>query len=100
MTIPVTPAANTPISAASRIRPSAAEQSSGNNAVSAVAKVGETVELSQQAQQLQQVSARLSAQPAVDQSRIERLREAIESGSYQIDSKLTASNLLAFERGL
>lgn len=58
---------------------------------------GESVELSATALQLQQVRDRLSEQPDVDQARVERLRQAIADGSYQVDSQRVAARLLAFE---
>jgi len=61
---------------------------------------GETIELSHSAQALQHASACQCARPVVDQSRIERLREAIENGHYTIDSQRLAGKLLAFERDL
>jgi len=102
MSTPISAPANQPISGIARIRPTGFEASSQT----AVKTVGceictaETVELSPQAQTLQQVSACQCAQPPVEQGRVERLREAIENGSYQIDSGRLASKMLAFERDL
>ena len=58
---------------------------------------GESVRLSAEAQQLQQITDQLREQPEVDAARVERLRQAIADGSYQVDSQRLAGNLLAFE---
>jgi negative regulator of flagellin synthesis FlgM len=63
----------------------------------ASASTGDTVQLSPEAQRLQQATDKLNEQPAVDQERVSKLKQAIADGSYQIDSKRVAAKLLAFE---
>ncbi len=58
---------------------------------------GDTVQLSPEAQRLQQATDKLNDQPAVDQERVAKLRQAIADGSYQVDSARVAAKLLAFE---
>ncbi|TBU96806.1 flagellar biosynthesis anti-sigma factor FlgM [Stutzerimonas kirkiae] len=58
---------------------------------------GESVQLSPQAQRLQQASEKLSEQPSVDEQRVAKLKQAIDDGSYQVDSQRVASKLIAFE---
>jgi len=101
MSTPISAPANQPISGIARIRPTGFEAGS-QTAINkhCCQATGETVELSPQAQTLQQASACQCAQPPVEQSRVERLREAIENGSYPIDSGRLASKMLAFERDL
>ena len=60
-------------------------------------KSGESVQLSKDAQQLQKVSEKLRDQPAVDKERVAQLKQAIENGSYQIDSMRVAGKLLNLE---
>jgi negative regulator of flagellin synthesis FlgM len=64
---------------------------------STTGSAGESVQLSPEALRLQQASEKLSGQPAVDQERVAKLRQAIDDGSYQVDSQRVASKLLAFE---
>ncbi|PTS83754.1 flagellar biosynthesis anti-sigma factor FlgM [Pseudomonas sp. HMWF032] len=60
-------------------------------------KGGESVQLSREAQQLQKASEKLRDQPSVNKERVAQLKQAIESGSYQVDSQRVASKLLNFE---
>lgn len=56
------------------------------------------VKLSAQAQQLQAVEERLRELPVVDNERVAQIRQAINDGSYQMDSGRIADKLLALEK--
>jgi negative regulator of flagellin synthesis FlgM len=60
-------------------------------------KSGESVQLSRDAQQLQKVSEKLRDQPAVNKERVAQLKQAVEDGSYQVETQRVASRLLNFE---
>lgn len=49
---------------------------------------------------LTSLTARLAAQPVVDQARVERVGSAIRSGTYQIDPQKLAAKIIAFEEQL
>ena len=61
------------------------------------AESGESVRFSAEVQHLQQITDQLREQPEVDAARVERLRQSIADGSYQVDSQRLAGKLLAFE---
>ena len=75
----------------------APKTSNTSASASASASTGDTVQLSPEAQRLQQAADKLNEQPAVDQERVAKLRQAIADGSYQVDSQRVAAKLLAFE---
>lgn len=65
--------------------------------VAPASESGEPVRFSPEAQHLQQISEQLREQPEVDTARVERLRQAIADGSYQVDSQRLAGKLLDLE---
>ena len=67
----------------------AAQQSPSNK--------GDTVRLSNAAQTLQNVEKQLSDTPDVDSDRVERLKQEIESGNYQINAERVAGKMLDFD---
>lgn len=57
----------------------------------------DTVSLTDTGEKIQTLQQIISETPEVDQARVESLRAAIESGSYNVDSAQVAQNLLSFE---
>jgi negative regulator of flagellin synthesis FlgM len=63
----------------------------------ASAPAGE-VEITPAAQLLANVEQQLAGTPEVDQSRVDSIRQALSSGTYQIDSSRVADGVLAAQR--
>jgi negative regulator of flagellin synthesis FlgM len=49
---------------------------------------------------MQKLDAAIAAAPAVDMERVNRLQQAIENGTYEIDPARVAEKMLAFETAL
>ena len=58
---------------------------------------GDTVNLSNAAQLLQNVEKQLANTPEVDSERVERLKQEIESGNYQVNAERVAEKMLNFD---
>lgn len=57
----------------------------------------EVVTLTDLAARLQQLTDAVRDVPVVDQARVDELRDALESGSYQVDEREIADKLSTFE---
>lgn len=60
----------------------------------------DAVELTDTAHRLKSIEARLARLPDVDQSRVNELRQRIESGQYRPDPARIAAKLMRMERDL
>ncbi|WP_407351590.1 flagellar biosynthesis anti-sigma factor FlgM [Luteimonas sp. R10] len=67
--------------------------------VEAVA-AGDSVRLTGEAAGLQALQREVAAAPAIDQGRVEAVREALQNGSYKIDPEAIASRMLDLDRQL
>ncbi|GEM_PF-665593 len=68
--------------------------------VTGVAPAPQDVQLTGGARQMAVLEKALAQVPEVDMNRVEQLRSAIESGSYQVDAERVATKLVDMERGL
>ena len=57
----------------------------------------DSVELTGKAAQIQQLIGQMMAAPAVDPSRVEPVKEKIDSGRYDIDAEQIANKMLEYE---
>ena len=71
---------------------SAANASSGQS--------GDTLTLTNSARSLQKIEEAIAKAPVVDAGKVAAVRQAISSGTYQIDAGRIADKILKFERGL
>ncbi len=63
-------------------------------------KTGDTVTLTNSARSLQKIEEAVAKAPVVNASKVAAVKQAINSGNYQIDAGRVADKLLQFERGL
>ena len=80
----------------------AADKAQGEaSAVSPAApKTGDTVTLTNSARSLQKIEETVAKAPVVNAAKVAAVKQAINSGNYQIDAGRIADKLLQFERGL
>ncbi|MGE0289860.1 MAG: flagellar biosynthesis anti-sigma factor FlgM [Bradyrhizobium sp.] len=60
----------------------------------------DTLSLTDTGTLLQKLDAAIAATPVVDMARVNRIQQAIENGSYEIDPARVAEKMLAFETAL
>lgn len=58
---------------------------------------GDTVSLTDMASRLKSLETKLESQPAIDQSRVDRVRDAISRGEFRIDPERVADKMMDFE---
>ncbi len=74
-------------------------QNSEPSAASA-AQTGDTVTLTNSARSLQKIEEAVAKVPVVNAAKVAAVKQAISSGTYQVDAGRVADKLLQFERGL
>ena len=103
MSTPIDPTNNakaaTPPRVAS-VKPAQSSTESSTPASTNQSASEDTVHLTGDAVQIHQLAASLSRAPAMDMKKVADMRQAISSGKYTVDSRATASKLLAFDSGL
>lgn len=60
----------------------------------------DAVSLTETVTRLQSIEARIRELPDVDRERVEDIRRQIDSGSFEVDSKLIAKRLVQLEQAL
>jgi negative regulator of flagellin synthesis FlgM len=66
----------------------------------AASQTGDTVTLTSSARSLQKIEEAIAKAPVVNASKVAAVKNAVHSGTYQIDAGRVADKLLQFERGL
>jgi len=79
-----------------------ADQSGSDTAstTSAAASSADQVTLTDSARSLQKIEEAIANAPAVDTAKVAAIKQAVNSGTYQIDTGRVADKLLQYERGL
>jgi negative regulator of flagellin synthesis FlgM len=75
-------------------------QTATANAISNSAPSADHVTLTGSARFLQKLGAAVASAPVVDEAKVATVKQAVQSGSYQVDAGRVADKLLNFERGL
>jgi negative regulator of flagellin synthesis FlgM len=67
---------------------------------SSAAKPADQVTLTSSARSMQKLEEAIAQTPVVNSSKVAAVKQAISSGTYQVDSSRVADKLLQFESGL
>ena len=73
-------------------------ETAGTN--SSAAQPADHVTLTSSARSLQKIEEAIAQTPVVNSSKVAAVKQAISSGTYQVDSSRVADKLLQFESGL
>jgi negative regulator of flagellin synthesis FlgM len=79
-----------------------ADKSQGDAATAAAvtAQSGDQVTLTSSARSLQKIEEAVAKAPVVNSAKVASVKQAVQSGTYQIDAGRVADKLLQFESGL
>jgi negative regulator of flagellin synthesis FlgM len=69
-------------------------------APAAVSSTSDTVTLTGSARTLQKLGEAVAQAPVVDSAKVASIKQAVSSGTYQVDASRVADKILQFERGL
>ena len=72
----------------------------GSAAAAAAAQTGDHVTLTDSARSLQKIEEAVAKTPVVNADKVAAVKQAISSGTYQVDAGRVAGKLLQYERGL
>jgi negative regulator of flagellin synthesis FlgM len=75
-------------------------QSDASAAAASTSQSGDTVTLTNSARSLQQTEAAIANAPVVNAAKVASIKQAINSGTFQINASQVADKLLQFEKGL
>ncbi|MDE2304310.1 MAG: flagellar biosynthesis anti-sigma factor FlgM [Gammaproteobacteria bacterium] len=75
-------------------------QGGGNAAPAASTGTADQLTLTGSAVTMQKLSAAVAAAPTVNASKVASIKQAVQNGSYQVNSTQVANKMLQFERGL
>ena len=91
-----------PIKGAKSATPVADQSGSDDAATTAstAAPSADQVTLTDSARSLQKIEEAIAKAPVVDTAKVAAIKQAVSSGTYQIDAGRVADKLLQYERGL
>jgi negative regulator of flagellin synthesis FlgM len=79
-----------------------ADKSQGEAAAAGASatRAGDTVTLTNSARSLQKIEEAVAKTPVVNAAKVAAVKQAVNSGTYQVNAGQVADKLLQFERGL
>lgn len=75
-------------------------QGEASAAATTTSKSGDHVTLTDSARSLQKLSEAIARAPVVNSTKVAAIKQAVNSGTYKVDSARVADQLLQFESGL
>jgi negative regulator of flagellin synthesis FlgM len=77
-----------------------ADKPQSDTTASAASQTGDHVTLTTSARSLQKLSEAIAQAPVVDAAKVAAVKQAVNNGSYKVDSNRIADKMLQFENGL
>jgi len=77
-----------------------ADKSQSDASAAAAAQTGDHVTLTSSARSLQKLSEAVAQAPVVNATKVAAIKQAVNSGTYQVDATRVADKILQFESGL
>jgi negative regulator of flagellin synthesis FlgM len=75
-------------------------QSNSSATATSTSQTGDHVTLTDSARSMQKIEEAVAKTPVVNAAKVDSIKQAVQNGTYQIDSGRVAGKLLQFERGL
>jgi negative regulator of flagellin synthesis FlgM len=75
-------------------------QGEGSAATASASQTGDHVTLTDSARSLQKIEQAVAQAPVVNTAKVAAVKQAVNSGTYQIDAGRVADKILQFESGL
>lgn len=75
-------------------------QGEASAANASASQTGDTVTLTDSARSLQKIEEAVAKAPVVNAAKVAAVKQAVNSGTYQVNAGQVADKLLQFERGL
>jgi negative regulator of flagellin synthesis FlgM len=75
-------------------------QADGSGTASSTAQTGDHVTLTDSARTLQKIEEAVAKTPVVNAAKVASIKQAVQSGTYQVDAGRVAGKLMQFEKGM
>jgi negative regulator of flagellin synthesis FlgM len=75
-------------------------QSNSSATSASTSQTGDHVTLTDSARSMQKIEEAVARTPVVNAAKVDSIKQAVQNGTYQIDSGRVAGKMLQFERGL